>query len=65
MTIHTLDSYPPVRRVFIDGAEVKMAFYADTKRGFVRHYDDPVQRHKHGKRAITRTARGAVTVEFK
>lgn len=63
--IHTIDSYPPVKRVFVDGKEVKKAFYADTKKGFVRCYDDPVKLHKHGKRLITRTIRGDVTVEFK
>lgn len=63
--VHTIDSYPPVKRVFVDGKEVCMAFYANTKKGIVRCYDDPFKMHKYGKRAITRTLHGTVTVEFK
>ena len=64
MSIYEVDSYPRVKRVFVDGVEVKNAFYADTKKGFVRHFDDPIKIHKHGKRAISRTLHGAVTVEL-
>ncbi len=63
--IHTIDTYPHVRQVFVNGKEVKNAFYADTVKGLVRYYDDPAKMHKHGKRAITRTIRGDVTVVLK
>jgi hypothetical protein len=64
MTIYTVNSFPPVKRAFVNGKAINYAFYADTKRGFVRHYDDPPKMHKHGKRLITRTTYGVVTVEF-
>ena len=62
--IYEVDTYPRVKRVLVNGNEVKSVFYADTKKGFVRYYDDPPKMHKHGKRLISRTLWGDVTVEL-
>jgi len=60
--IYTVESYPQVKEVLVDGVKIKNAFYADTKKGFVRHYDDPPRVHKHGKDMISRTVHGCVEV---
>lgn len=61
--IYTVENRSCPVRVFVNGKEVKRAFYADTKKGVVRYYDDPVKMHKYGKRVICRTKRGKVTVD--
>ncbi|WP_169050317.1 hypothetical protein [Stenotrophomonas maltophilia] len=50
--------------MLVDGQVVEQAFYADTRKGVVRYYVKPLRVHKHGKRAISRTLRGKVEVEF-
>ncbi len=62
--IHTRDDGRGPRLVTVDGKVVEKVTYADTRKGIVRHYDTPVRIHKHGKRAIERTKRGTVQVEF-
>ena len=59
---------PQARRVdevSVNGVPVRKAFYADTKRGVVKAFRDPVKMHKHGKRALTITLRGHVEVTLR
>ncbi|AMV00057.1 hypothetical protein [Xanthomonas citri] len=60
--IHTPDDGRGRRQVLVDGRTVKRVVYADTRRGLVRYHNDPPKVHKHGKRFIERTRRGAVEV---
>ena len=62
--IHNTDDGRGRRRVLADGRVVEQVFYADTRKGVVRYYVKPLRVHKHGKRAISRTLRGKVEVEF-
>lgn len=52
------------RSVTLNGKEVKAAF-ADTKKGKVVIYDEPLKLHKHCKRLVKRTRYGAVSVVFR
>lgn len=52
------------RRVLLNGREMSRVVYADTRKGVVRYYPEPIRIHKHGKRAILKTRRGKVEVEF-
>jgi len=61
--VHTPGDGRGVRRVFVDGVEVGQVVFADTQRGIVRYHPLPLKVHKHGKRLIERTRRGAVLVE--
>lgn len=60
--IHTLDDGRGLRRVFVNGREIKTAFYADTKRGIVDAYREPLKLSRFKKRPLTRRYRGTVTV---
>ena len=60
--IHTVDDGRGPRRVFVDGREIASPIYADTKRGIVDAYAQPVRLDKHRKRILTRRYRGAVEV---
>lgn len=60
--IHTPHDGGGARDVFVDGRKVNGAFYADTKRGIVDYYPEPLKIHKRGKRVITRRLRGHVEV---
>lgn len=62
--IHLVDTFPKVKRVFVDDKEVDHAFYADTKKGVVRYYPQPLKLHKYGKRVVSRTLHGQVRLEF-
>lgn len=62
--IHCRDDGRGRRRVLVDGQVVEQVFYADTRKGVVRYYVKPLRVHKHGKRAISRTLRGKVEVDF-
>lgn len=62
--VHTHDDGRGRRRVLLDGREVKRVVYADTHKGVLRYYPDPIRIHKHGKRAIVKTRHGRVEVEF-
>jgi hypothetical protein len=60
--IHTPSDGRGPRDVYLDGVLIKRVIMADTKRGIVQVTDDPVKIHKHGKRIISRRARGSVVV---
>ncbi|SMR69274.1 MULTISPECIES: hypothetical protein [Stenotrophomonas] len=62
--VHTRDDGRGRRKVVVNGMVVEQVFYADTRKGIVRFYEKPLRIHKHGKRAISRTLRGKVEVEF-
>jgi len=52
-------------RVFVNGNEVAKAYYADTTRGIVRFYPQPLRFKKPERdRAYSRTLKGSVTVEL-
>lgn len=61
--IHTPDDGRGMRRVLLNGREVKSVFYADTKKGVVRYYLQPLRLDKWRKTILSRTARGEVRVE--
>lgn len=60
--VHVPDDGRGQRLVFVNGREIKKVFYADTKRGVVDAYREPLKLHKYRKRALTRRYRGHVTV---
>lgn len=51
-----------MRKVFVNGKLIDQVFYADTKKGIVDHYPQPLKVHKHRKRMISRRLRGCVEV---
>lgn len=59
---NTCDVGRPVR-VFVNGNEVRKAVFADTQRGVVRYYPEPVRIKRGTDELYTRTLRGQVTVE--
>lgn len=61
--IHTPDDSRGRRRVYVDGVLIEAVFYADTKRGIVRAYRQPLRLDKHRKRLLSYVLRGIVTVE--
>ncbi len=62
-SIHTPEDGKGQRDIFVDGKLINQVFYADTKRGVVRAYKEPLQLA--GNRAATETHYGKVTVKFK
>jgi len=60
--IHTPEDGRGYRAVTLDGKPITGVVYADTRKGKVVFYDQPPRMHKHGKRLITRTRYGIVTV---
>lgn len=60
--IHTVDDGRGQRRVFVNGREIERVFFADTKRGIVDAYREPLKLDKRKKRLLTRRYRGAVRV---
>lgn len=60
--IHTPEDGRGHRSVFVNGREVKQAFYADTKRGIVDAYRQPLRLDKDRKRVLSRRYRGHVVV---
>ena len=60
--IHTPCDGRGPRRVFVDGREIKYATYADTRRGIVDAYREPLQLGKWRKRILTERHRGRVEV---
>ena len=51
-----------MRKIFVNGNQVDRVFYADTKKGIVDYYPQPIRVHKHGKRMLSRRLRGHVEV---
>lgn len=64
VNVHRHDDGRGLRRVLLNGREIKRVFYADTRKGVVRQHRDPIQIHKHGKRTVVKTTHGKVEVEF-
>jgi len=60
--IHTRSDGRGIRRVFVNGNEIRRAIRADTKRGEVIFAPSPI-RLKRNKELYTRMLRGVVTVE--
>ena len=61
--IHTPSDGRGIRIVRVNGKVIDRVLYADTKRGIVRRADNHLKLDKWGKRVLTRTIRGKVTVE--
>lgn len=62
--IHTPRDGRGFRDVYVNGGLVKKAFYADTRKGVVRHYLTPLRLNKSRDCAATRTKRGKVTIKW-
>lgn len=60
--IHTPADGRGRRRVSVDGRPVKRVFYADTVRGEVRHFEDPIRLV--GDEPVVHSLHGKVEVEF-
>ncbi|MCH4563346.1 hypothetical protein MKP05_09410 [Halomonas sp. EGI 63088] len=61
--IYTVENRGRPVRVFVNGNEVRKAIYADTERGIVRYYPEPIRIKRGTDEVYTRTLRGQVTVE--
>ena len=61
--VHTPDDGRGMRRVYVDGVEVRPVVYADTRAGFVRCYHDPIRLDRKREVARTYKVRGEVVVE--
>jgi len=60
--VHTPEDGRGVRKVFLDGEEVRMAVFADQKRGIVDRYRQPLKIHGRDERLITERLHGRVEV---
>lgn len=60
--VHTPDDGRGLRKVFLDGEEVRMAVFADQKRGIVDRYRQPLKIHSRDERLITERLHGRVEV---
>ncbi|EWC39559.1 hypothetical protein [Stutzerimonas stutzeri] len=60
--IHRAGDGRGVRKVFLDGEEIKMAVFADQKRGIVDRYRQPLKIHSRDERLITERLHGRVEV---
>lgn len=61
--IHTPNDGRGMRQVFLDGKPIDRVAYADTRRGIVRCYHDPIRVSRWRKRALTYTLHGTVEVK--
>lgn len=50
-------------KVFLNGKKLDHCIYADTKKGKVVFFPQPLKVHKHKKKVICKTRYGQVTVE--
>ena len=63
--IHTTEDGRGLRRVFVNGNEIKNVFYANEKKGIVKFYAEQLRvKRPECDEAYSRTLRGHVTVEF-
>lgn len=62
--IHTPGDGRGPRNVFVNGNKIGKVFYADTEKGLVKFYPQPVRVHRNGLEAYSRELRGTVTLEF-
>lgn len=60
--IHRFDDGRGVRKVFLDGQEIKMAVFVDQKRGIVDRYRQPLTIDKRSQSLITERLHGCVEV---
>ncbi|WP_312964583.1 hypothetical protein [Stutzerimonas kunmingensis] len=60
--IHHPDDGRGVRKVFLDGEEIKMAVFADQQRGIVDRYRQPLTIDKRSQSFITERLHGRVEV---
>lgn len=60
--IHTPGDGRGLRKVYVDGVEIKSCFYVDTRRGIVDCHREPLRLDKHRKRILSKRVRGTVTV---
>ncbi|SDF69775.1 hypothetical protein SAMN05216571_101262 [Onishia taeanensis] len=60
--IHVPEDGRGPREVFVDGHKIDKVCYADTRRGIVDYYPQPIKVDKWGKRVISRRMRGRVEV---
>jgi len=60
--IHRFDDGRGVRKVFLDGQEIKMAVFADQQRGIVDRYRQPLTIDKRSQSLITERLHGRVEV---
>lgn len=60
--IHSCNDDRGHRDVFVNGKLVKHVFFADTRKGVVRYYPNPLRLDKWGRRILSKTMRGKVEV---
>lgn len=60
--IHRFDDGRGVRKVFLDGQEIKMAVFVDERRGIVDRYRQPFTIDKRSQSLITERLHGRVEV---
>lgn len=60
--IHRFDDGRGVRKVLLDGQEIKMAVFADQKRGIVDRFRQPLTVRRRDGQLITERLRGRVEV---
>ena len=60
--IHRFDDGRGIRKVFIDGQEIKMAVFVDEQRGIVDRYRQPLTIDKRDQSLITERLHGRVEV---
>lgn len=60
--IHRFDDGRGVRKVFLDGEEIKMAVFADQQRGIVDRFRQPMTIRRRDGQLITERLHGCVEV---
>ena len=63
-TIGNTSAIGLIAKVFVNGNEVEKVFYADTEKGIVKYYPEPVRLKKRTEEIYSRALRGKVTVEL-
>jgi len=62
-SIHTPGDGRGLRDVWVDGEKINNVFFADTRRGIVDHYLEPIRLHKYAKRILSERLHGHVVVK--
>lgn len=62
--IHQVGDERGLRKIFVDGVEIKRVTYANTETGEVRHHGDPVEIDRDKNCAIEHTIHGKVEVQW-
>lgn len=63
-TIGNTSAIGLIAKVAVNGNVVDKTFYADTEKGIVKYYPEPVRMNKRADEVYSRTLRGNVTVEL-